>query len=70
LGTEQVIKEVARVHAETKAALAEIDKDAPYPGWPSATWEAIIQYQIFHVAYHTGQVYSVRHLLGHETEDN
>jgi len=25
---------------------------------------------VFHVAYHTGQAYSVRHLLGHETEDN
>jgi hypothetical protein len=70
LGTSDVLKEVARVHEETKAALAEIGKADPYPGFKGATWEDVIQYQVFHVAYHTGQAYSARHLLGHETEDN
>ncbi len=45
------------------------EKDDPYHvQWE--TWGNLVQYQVFHVAYHTGQIYSVRHLLGHETEDN
>lgn len=69
MGTAQVLAEVLRIHAAVKAALANTGKDDPYPGqW--GTWGAFVQYQVFHVSYHTGQVYSVRHLLGHETEDN
>jgi hypothetical protein len=69
LGTAQVLAEVARVHEAAKEAVARIGKEDPYPGqW--GTWGNLVQYQAFHVAYHTGQVYSVRHLLGHETEDN
>ena len=68
LGTGEVLAEVARIHAAAKAAAADKEKDDAYPDW--GTWGNMIQYQVFHVAYHTGQVYSVRHLLGHETEDN
>jgi hypothetical protein len=69
LGPAQVLEEVMRVHEAAKAVVAEKGKDDPYPGqW--GTWGNLVQYQAFHVAYHTGQVYSVRHLLGHETEDN
>jgi hypothetical protein len=69
LGPAQVLAEVARVHEAAKAAVDGKDKDDPYPGqW--GTWGNLVQYQAFHVAYHAGQVYSVRHLLGHETEDN
>lgn len=69
LGTSQVLAEVARVHEAAKSVLLDKGKDDPYPGqW--GTWGNLVQYQAFHVAYHTGQAYSVRHLLGHETEDN
>jgi hypothetical protein len=69
LGTTQVLAEVARIHEAAKEALAGKAKDDAYPGqW--GTWGYLVQYQAFHIAYHTGQAYSVRHLLGHETEDN
>jgi len=69
LTTAQVVNEVARIHEAAKAAAAQREKDDSYPGqW--GTWGNFVQYQAFHVAYHAGQVYSVRHLLGHETEDN
>jgi len=68
LGTAQVLAEVARIHEAAKAAVAGKGIDDPHPKW--RTWGNLVQYQAFHVAYHTGQVYSVRHLLGHETEDN
>lgn len=65
----QVLAEVAHIHEATKAAIAGLEMDSPYPGqW--RTWGNLVQYQVFHVAYHTGQMYSARHLLGHETEDN
>lgn len=69
LGTNEILKEVMRIHDAAKNALAGTGKEDTHPGqW--GTWGHLIQYQVFHVAYHTGQVYSVRHLLGHETEDN
>ncbi len=69
MGSAQVLEEVARVHEAAKDTVAGKEKDEPYPGqW--GTWGNLVQYQAFHVAYHTGQAYSVRHLLGHKTEDN
>ncbi|HVT11645.1 MAG TPA: DinB family protein [Fimbriimonadaceae bacterium] len=69
LGTAEILAEVMRVHEAAKAVVAGFAKEDPYPGqW--GTWGNLVQYQAFHVAYHTGQAYSVRHLLGHETEDN
>jgi len=68
MGTAEVLAEVMRIHEAAKAAATEHDASDPFPDW--GTWGNMVQYQVFHVAYHTGQVYSVRHLLGHETEDN
>jgi hypothetical protein len=69
LGSAQVLEEVVKIHQAAKAALAGVGKDDACPSqW--GTWGNLVQYQVFHVAYHTGQAYSVRHLLGHETEDN
>jgi uncharacterized damage-inducible protein DinB len=68
LSPAEVMEEVKRVHEAVKQKLAAVGKDDPHEQW--GTWGNLIQYQVFHVAYHTGQVYSVRHLLGHETEDN
>jgi hypothetical protein len=68
LGTTRVLEEVTRIYEASKAAAASKNFTDPHPYW--ATWGNLVQYQVFHVAYHTGQAYSVRHLLGHETEDN
>jgi hypothetical protein len=72
LGAEALCREVERVHATVKAALvaaqpAAADKNPHRDGW---TWGYSLQYMVFHVSYHTGQIYSVRHLLRHETVDN
>jgi hypothetical protein len=68
----EVLAEVTRVHHECKAAITQAapDTEALFPGSNWATWGNILTYQAFHVAYHTGQAYSVRHLLGHTTTDN
>lgn len=68
----EVYNEVTRIHNACKAAIAELapnaeDQNPHREGW---TWSFALQYQVFHIAYHTGQIYSVRHLLGHETPDN
>lgn len=69
LRTSEVREEVERIHRAAKAIVEGKEKDEAYPGqW--GTWGNFVQYQAFHVAYHTGQAYSVRHLMGHETEDN
>jgi hypothetical protein len=72
LGAEALYAEVERIHEVAKAAIVALNPDSedknPYRGgW---SWGQAIEYMGFHVAYHTGQMYSVRHLLGHETVDN
>jgi uncharacterized damage-inducible protein DinB len=72
MGAEAVLAEVRRIHEACKAALLATPHDSEEPspyreGW---TWGYVLTYQIFHVSYHTGQMYSVRHLLGHQTPDN
>lgn len=72
MGAEEVYKEVQRIHSMCKEKfLAEPhDSEEINAGRGNATWGWTLEYQGFHVAYHTGQIYSVRHLLGHETVDN
>lgn len=72
LGAVALGEEVARVHTEAKAALLRLDPDGSdqVPGWGRWTWGYSLQYMAFHIAYHTGQAYSVRHLLGDTPEDN
>lgn len=72
LGAEALYAEVKRVHdackahvLETRPALEEIN-----PVRPNWTWGYTLEYMAFHIAYHTGQMYSVRHLMGHATADN
>lgn len=69
---EEMFSEIKRVFEAGSQWLLDNPKDSddanPYrEGW---TWGYVLEYQAFHVAYHTGQIYSVRHLLGHETADN
>lgn len=72
MGAEEVYAEIKRIHEEGKAwFLANPqDSDAPSPHREGWTWGSMLEYQAFHFGYHTGQIYSIRHLMGHETEDN
>lgn len=72
MGAEAVYKEVQRIHELCKAEFTANPHDSEEPnpnreGWP---WGTTLEYQAFHIAYHTGQMYSVRHLFGHTTVDN
>ena len=73
LSAEDLYAEMTRVHQEAMAAYQEMapDPDSPIPGCPSGfTYQQYLEYASFHIAYHIGQMYSVRHLLGEETPDN
>ncbi|RYG40589.1 DUF664 domain-containing protein [bacterium] len=64
--------ETERIHEAAKAAFLALSPnlDAKNHYRQDWTWAATLEYQAFHVAYHTGQIYSARHLLGHQTVDN
>jgi hypothetical protein len=69
IGTASVLEELKKIHASARSISEVKELTDAYPGqW--GTWGSFVQYQAFHAAYHAGQVYSVRHMLGHETEDN
>ncbi len=72
LSTLQVGEEMKKIHTEAMSSLVRLDpdKDDAPPSRAGWTWGALLQYLGFHIAYHTGQAYSVRHLLGHTTPDN
>ncbi|MER3495594.1 MAG: hypothetical protein C4320_01465 [Armatimonadota bacterium] len=68
----EVLAEMTLIHARVRALIIELDPNAsdivsPASQW---TWGYTLEYMAFHLAYHAGQVYSVRHLLGHTTHDN
>ena len=72
MSTQVLVRELSRVHLDCSKKLIEVPLDTqdlnPLRGnW---TWGETLTYQAFHVAYHTGQIYSVRHLFNHETPDN
>jgi hypothetical protein len=70
---EQVCNELLRVHEEAVAHFKALnpDPESNPPGWSSDwTYRSFLEYLTFHIAYHTGQMYSVRHLLGENTPDN
>lgn len=70
---EQVHSELVRVHRECVAAFKAraLDLDSAAPNNPPhQTYRECLKYQVFHIAYHTGQIYSARHLLGETTPDN
>lgn len=68
---EQVCGELLRVHAEAMSYLKALNPDleSSAPHWHS-NYDELFRYTAFHIAYHTGQMYSVRHLLGEEPPDN
>ena len=76
---QQVCDELLRVHQEAVAHFKTLNTglESPVPGGPPVftngavlTYGAVLKYASFHVAYHTGQMYSARHLLGDETPEN
>ena len=70
---QQVCDELFRVHEEAVADFKQRDPDldALAPGWSTThTFGRLLKYTVFHVGYHAGQMYSVRHLLGETTPDN
>lgn len=72
LTAAETYSELQRVHGLAKARLRELaqDSEVENPARPGWTYGATLEYTVFHTAYHTGQIYSVRHLLGHQTVDN
>lgn len=72
MGAAELYAEVKRVHEACKAhVLATLpDLADTHPERDDWTWGYTFEYMAFHIAYHTGQMYSVRHLMGHETSDN
>lgn len=69
---DEVFSEIKRVHEACKASILSEPKEYEdqNPWRADWTWGYSLIYIAFHYAYHTGQMYSVRHLLGHETADN
>ena len=70
---DQVCRELVRVHEEAiahfKARSPDLESKAA--GIPANyTYREFLKYAVFHVSYHAGQVYSVRHLLGDATPHN
>lgn len=71
ISSAEVLSELKRIHEEAKIEFLKDspDSDAPTPGG-KMTYGQVLEYRAFHVAYHCGQAYTVRHLLGHTTTDN
>ncbi len=70
---EQVCRELLRVREEALAHFKALnpDPDTRIPGCPTGfTYGEYLEYAVFHISYHTGQMYSARHLVGEETPDN
>jgi hypothetical protein len=72
MGAEAVANEVKRVHEFAKAEVMELNPKLldSLPTNERVSWQKFMNYRIFHAAYHAGQAYSVRHLLGDTPEDN
>ncbi len=70
---ERVCKELLRIHEEVMGYLKTRNPDlqSKVSHWsPESNLGELLNYVAFHIAYHTGQMYSVRHLLGETPPDN
>lgn len=72
MGAEALYSEVKRVHEACKERFLRErpELSSLNPSRQEWTWAYTLEYAAFHAAYHTGQMYSVRHLMGHQTADN
>lgn len=69
----EIGSEVQRVHTECVATIRSLnpDLDTVVTGWSEFwTYRNSLKYLIFHVGYHTGQIYTMRHMFGETTPDN
>jgi hypothetical protein len=69
----EVEAELARVGKEAKEAFLGVaaPREAPAgEGMPGDSLGQVADYMVFHIAYHAGQAFSARHLMGHKTNDN
>ena len=68
---EQVSGELLRVHKEAMEHLKALNPvmASQAPHW-HADYNDFLRYVAFHIAYHTGQMYTIRHLLGETPPDN
>lgn len=73
LNAQQVCENLVRLHRAAWTAFQErnLDLSSHPSGQPKEfTYEHLASYQTFHLAYHTGQIYTARHLLGETPPDN
>lgn len=73
LTAREVYVELQRIHLEAMSHLRSLNPDlkSRAPEWShNSNYGELLRYLVFHSAYHTGQIYSVRHLLGEQTPDN
>jgi uncharacterized damage-inducible protein DinB len=67
----EVQAELERVGAAARDAWLAVDKTRDEDsGTGLGTLGQLADYMVFHVSYHAGQAFSVRHLMGHKTNDN
>ena len=70
---DQVCRELLRVHEEAvshfKAHNPSLES-CPPAGPSGDNYGELLRYLAFHIAYHTGQMYTARHLIGEKTPDN
>ena len=70
---KDIHEELLRVHQEAVGHFnsRNPDLESVPPGWPeNYKYRFFLEYLGFHIAYHVGQIYTVRHLLGETTPDN
>lgn len=71
LTVAQVAAELDRVGREVRDVWLAVDKGREEPsGSNLGNLGQMADYMVFHVSYHAGQAFSVRHLMGHKTNDN
>jgi hypothetical protein len=73
MSAADVFKEFERVQKAVKEVYLRCDAsrdDALSFEGPGRTFGEFADYMVFHIAYHTGQAFSARHLMGHKTNDN
>lgn len=67
----EILGELTRIHREAMNSLRarNPDLESQAPHW-HGSYSELLKYVAFHAAYHTGQMYTVRHLLGETPPDN
>ncbi len=72
IAPSEFYEEIKAVHEKCREAFHKMQpvSENKNPFRDQWTWGSALEYMAFHFAYHTGQIYSIRHILGHETVDN